>query len=125
LLVAVCYAAYYGINVLIDLLRSPNAGPSDGTETLVLAEAHRPTVISGLGDGEIGPTETYGPEPGGSPESGVAGETTETDGDPSASPEREGSPVAPSPLSGGVEYLDFIKLCRQKAIVAASKHEFA
>jgi len=115
LLVAVCYAAYYGLNVLLDVVRSSDAGPSDGTETLVLAEAHRPTVVSGLVDGVIGPTETHGQEPEVPPESGAPGETTGTDGDP----------VAPSPLSGGVEYLDFIKLCRKRAIVEAAKHEFA
>jgi len=123
LLVAVCYAAYYGINVLIDLLRQSNAGPSDGTETLILAEAHVPTVISGLGDGEIGLTETSLQEPEESPESGVTVAATETDGE--TAEVSEGKPVVPSPLGGGVEYLDFIKLCRQKAIVEASKHEFA
>lgn len=129
LLVGICYSVYYGFNILLDLLKPSKTGTSDETETLTITESHEPTVISEFEDDVIEPLEPVN-------EIGVINESdntlrkeeiseTTTIDDDDVIVSKEVQTILPSPLSGGVEYLDFIKLCRQKALVEASKHDFA
>lgn len=134
ILVAICYAAYYGFNIVFDILKPSASGPKDNTETLTFTESLQPTVVADSEDTDtaIRPVVTQD-----SNQNDLLNnlkkevETTESEHQPLSYDESDTiqptmiETVVQNPLSGGVSYKDLMKLCREKAIVETSKHAFA
>ncbi|MGV8135041.1 MAG: hypothetical protein AB2L20_07495 [Mangrovibacterium sp.] len=112
IVVAVCYALYYGGNILFDLIRpAPVAKDGEQTEVLRFTEETAPVIVKGPENDDEpvtpGITKRISPK-----------ETTES---------RETSPqkgIHPDPLSGGLSISRLLPAIRQKAVVMTTKHDF-
>ena len=112
IVVTVCYALYYGGNILYDLVR-PASVAKDGEQTEVLrfTEETAPVIVKGPENDDEpvtpGRTEKIFPE-----ETTESGETSPQKG------------IHPDPLSGGLSISRLLPAIRQKAVVMTTKHDF-
>ncbi len=112
IVVAVCYALYYGGNILFDLIRpAPVAKDGEQTEVLRFTEETAPVIVKG-------PENDDEPVTPGIAEKISAKETTESR---EASHQKE---INPDPLSGGLSISQLMPAIRQKAVMMTTKHDF-
>jgi hypothetical protein len=112
--VMVCYALYYGGNILFDLIRPASIGKSGvQTEVLHFTEETRPVVVTESDEDDEPFTPQRSEKKTGKQEVAV--------GHREASPQSE---ITPDPLSGGLSISQLMPAIRQKAIVMTTRHDF-
>lgn len=104
------YILYYGVNFLVDYLRSPAEKTPGDNQSLRLVEDIEPEIIT---EADVGP-DALDPDPASVPESEAPAEAAQEQ----VRPQQQEA-------SGGVSISELVRLCRQQAIVQSARHKFA
>ena len=131
-LVVICYALYYGINIVFDLLKTSKSVGDETSDILEFDEISEPAAVDPerfLPENESATTPRPDPEVIGSKSNGSNSEELAQKAIDQKE-EEDGiglihiETVQQNPISGGVSYSELFRLCREKAIVESAKFNF-